>query len=151
MAKFRSSQTDKNSVQGYSDYIAFKTFTLDRILFKYALRTIKLTLPKFNFYSQLAACQDIPDYYLCQEYTTFEVDGATFYNKVDEYKAKLLTLEEAGDMELDNNGIVSTAISTVSRHKYAIVGVVLIFFVLVVLVPMIEVYMGNFLFSAAGL
>ena len=92
--------------------------------YKEKLRTIKLTLPKFNFYSQLAACQDIPDYYLCQEYTTFEVDGATFYNKFDEYKAKLLTLEEAGDMELDNNGIVSTAISIVSRHKYAIVGVV---------------------------
>lgn len=46
VAKFRSSQTDKNSVQGYSDYIAFKTFTLDRILFKYALRTIGLTKEK---------------------------------------------------------------------------------------------------------
>jgi len=33
---------------------------------------------------------------------------------------------------------------------YSILGVVLIFFVLVVLVPCIEVYMGSFLFSAAG-
>ena len=32
----------------------------------------------------------------------------------------------------------------------AIVGAVLIFFVLVVLVPCIQVYMGNFLFSAYG-
>lgn len=92
--------------------------------YKEKLRTVKLTLPKFNFYSQLAACQDIPDYYLCQQYTTFDVDGATFYDKVDEYKAKLLTLEEAGEVELDNTGIVSEAISTVSKHKYAIVGVV---------------------------
>lgn len=92
--------------------------------YKEKLRTVKLTLPRYNFYSQLAACQDIPDYYLCQEYTTFEVDGSTFYNKVDEYKAKLLTLEEAGNVELDNTGLVSSAISTVSKHKYAIVGVV---------------------------
>ena len=34
---------------------------------------------------------------------------------------------------------------------YSIVGVILIFVVVVVLVPCIEVYMGNFLFSAAGL
>ena len=34
---------------------------------------------------------------------------------------------------------------------YVIVGIVLIFFVLVVLVPIIQVYMGTFLFSAAGL
>ena len=32
----------------------------------------------------------------------------------------------------------------------AIVGIVLIFFVIVVLVPCIQVYMGNFLFSAYG-
>ena len=34
---------------------------------------------------------------------------------------------------------------------YSIVGVALIFFVLVVLVPLLEVYMGTFLFSAAGI
>ena len=33
---------------------------------------------------------------------------------------------------------------------YSIVGVVLIFFVIVVLVPCVQVYMGNFLFSAYG-
>ena len=33
---------------------------------------------------------------------------------------------------------------------YAIVGVLLIFFVIVVLVPIVQVYMGNFLFSAYG-
>ena len=33
---------------------------------------------------------------------------------------------------------------------YLIVGLVLIFFVLVVLGPCIEVYMGGWLFSAAG-
>lgn len=37
---------------------------------------------------------------------------------------------------------------TLPQVVYAIVGVVLIFFVIVVLVPVIQVYMGNFLFDA---
>lgn len=93
------------------------------------LRTLKLTLPRYNFYSQLGACADIPDYYLCQEYTTYKVDGATFYDKVDEYKAKLLTLEETEEAE-NNTGLVSQAISSVSKYKYVIVGVVVVIGVL---------------------
>lgn len=89
------------------------------------LRTIRLTLPRFNYYSQLLACEDIPDYYLCQPYTTFEVNGATFYDKVEEYKAKLLTLEQEKDKEeIDNTDLVSKAISSISKHKYIIVGVI---------------------------
>lgn len=94
------------------------------------LRTLKLTLPRYNFYSQLGACSDIPDYYLCQEYTTYKVDGATFYDKIDEYKAKLLTLEENGNVEENNAGAVSQAISSVSKYKYVIVGVVVVIGVL---------------------
>ncbi len=88
----------------------------------HVLRTLSLTLPRYNFYSQLSACNDIPDYYLCQEYTTYKVDGATFYDRVDEYKAKLLTLEEK-ENSIDN-GIVSKTISGISKYKYVIVGVV---------------------------
>lgn len=92
------------------------------------LRTIRLTLPRFNFYSQLDICQDIPDYYLCQEYTTYKVDGSTFYTKVDDYKAKLLAQEEnKNGVDLDDNtGIISKAVSTVSRNKYIVAGIVVI-------------------------
>ncbi len=92
------------------------------------LRTIRLTLPRFNFYSQLDICQDIPDYYLCQEYTTYKVDGSTFYTKVDDYKAKLLAQEEKKNgVDLDDNtGIISKAVSTVSKNKYIIAGVIVL-------------------------
>lgn len=90
------------------------------------LRTLKLTLPRYNFYSQLGACADIPDYYLCQEYTTYKVDGATFYDKVDEYKAKLLSLESGDKTDENNTGIVSQTLSNVSKYKYVIVGVVVV-------------------------
>lgn len=53
-------------------------------------------------------------------------------------------------MEIDINNIMTKVMAVLPQVMYAIVGAVLIFFVLVVLVPMIQVYMGNFLFDAYG-
>lgn len=53
-------------------------------------------------------------------------------------------------MEIDIDNIMQKIMKVLPEVVYAIVGVVLIFFVLVVLVPCIQVYMGNFLFSAYG-
>ena len=54
-------------------------------------------------------------------------------------------------MEIDINNILEKIMKVMPQIVYSIVGVVLIFFVLVVLVPILEVYMGNFMFSAAGI
>lgn len=54
-------------------------------------------------------------------------------------------------MDMDINNIIDNIMRVLPQVVYSIVGIVLIFFVIVVLVPCIEVYMGNFLFSAAGL
>ena len=51
-------------------------------------------------------------------------------------------------MDIDINNIMTKIMKTLPQIVYLIVGAVLIFFVLVVLVPCIQVYMGNFLFSA---
>ena len=53
-------------------------------------------------------------------------------------------------MEMDINNILEKIIAVLPQLLYGIVGIVLIFFTLVVLVPCIQVYMGGFLFSAAG-
>lgn len=53
-------------------------------------------------------------------------------------------------MEIDIDNIMTKIMKVLPQIVYAIVGVVLIFFVLVVLVPCIQVYMGQFLFSAYG-
>ena len=53
-------------------------------------------------------------------------------------------------MEIDIDNIMTKIMKVLPQVVYAIVGVVLIFFVIVVLVPCIQVYMGNFLFSAYG-
>ena len=52
-------------------------------------------------------------------------------------------------MEIDIDNIMDKIMKVLPELVYAIVGVVLIFFVIVVLVPCINSYMGNFLFSAA--
>ncbi len=53
-------------------------------------------------------------------------------------------------MEIDIDNIMTKVMKALPQIVYAIVGVVLIFFVLVVLVPCVQVYMGNFLISAYG-
>ena len=54
-------------------------------------------------------------------------------------------------MEIDIDNIIQKIIKVLPEVTYLIVGVVLIFFVLVVLAPCIEVYMGGFLFESAGI
>ncbi|OKZ75161.1 MAG: hypothetical protein BHW00_02775 [Clostridium sp. 26_22] len=54
-------------------------------------------------------------------------------------------------MEIDIDNILEKVMKALPEVSYLIVGVVLVFFVLVVLAPCIQTYMGGFLFSAAGL
>ncbi len=54
-------------------------------------------------------------------------------------------------MQADIDNILEKIVKVLPEVSYAVVGVVLIFFVLVVLVPCINVYMGGFMFSAYGL
>ena len=53
-------------------------------------------------------------------------------------------------MEMDIEQIMRRIMTIMPEIINSLVGVVLIFFVVVILVPAIQVYMGNFLFDAAG-
>jgi len=53
-------------------------------------------------------------------------------------------------MDIDIKNTMDHIMSVLPQLVYSIVGILLIFVVIVVLVPCIQVYMGNFLFSAAG-
>ena len=53
-------------------------------------------------------------------------------------------------MDIDIKNIMNKIMAVLPQLVYSIVGVLLIFVVVVVLVPCIQVYMGNFMFSAAG-
>lgn len=51
-------------------------------------------------------------------------------------------------MQIDINNTIEKIMKTLPQVMYGVVGVLLIFFVVVVVVPMVQVYMGNFLFEA---
>lgn len=53
-------------------------------------------------------------------------------------------------MDTDIDNTMEKIVKVLPEISYSIVGVVLVFFVVVVLVPCIQVYMGGFLFSAYG-
>ncbi len=54
-------------------------------------------------------------------------------------------------LQIDINNSLARIVKALPEIVYAIVGVALIFLVIIVLVPCINVYMGGWLFSAAGL
>ena len=79
---------------------------------------------------------------LCSPMTT-EMLKIGMQTDLTEMLSKLLEY-----MDMDINNTIQKIIKVMPELVYSIVGVVLIFFVVVVLVPVIQVYMGSFLFSA---
>ena len=79
---------------------------------------------------------------LCSPMTT-EMLKIGMQTDLTEMLSKLLEY-----MDMDINNTIQRIIKIMPELVYSIVGVVLIFFVVVVLVPVIQVYMGSFLFSA---
>ena len=53
-------------------------------------------------------------------------------------------------MEIDINVILQKIVKVLPQIMYVVIGTLIIFITVVVLVPCIQVYMGTFLFSAAG-
>ena len=52
-------------------------------------KTLYITTPRFNEYFFYEACNDAPDFEMCQKYVTFkDVDLDTFMTKLDKYLAK---------------------------------------------------------------
>ena len=74
---------------------------------------------------------------------TTEMIKIGIQTNLPEMMKKLLNL-----MELDINEQLEKLMKVLPELTYLIVGSVLIFFVLVVLVPVMQVYMGTFAFSA---
>lgn len=86
----------------------------------------------------------------------FEKSGLCSYMSIEMLKVGMQTdlaemMEKLVEyMEIDIDNLLEKITKALPQVMYVIVGTVLIFVVLVVLVPCIQVYMGNFLFSAYG-
>ena len=86
----------------------------------------------------------------------FEKSGLCSYMSIEMLKVGMQTdlpemMEKLVEyMEIDIDNLLEKITKVLPQVMYVIVGAALIFVVLVVLVPCIQVYMGNFLFSAYG-
>ncbi len=105
-----------------SEYI-FDIYTFSDNCQGDVVRTIKLTIPKYNVYSQLEACSGIESYYLCQEYITFDVNPDTFYEKVNDFKenGQVTADDLINQQNLANNIVIKSPTA-----KYIIIGLIIV-------------------------
>lgn len=91
------------------------------------IKTLTLKIPKYNFYSQLEVCNDVPEFYLCQEYIDFEIDPSKFYDQVADYKEKKENPELSEIIVNDNTPAQHNIyIAPKSYIKHIIFGVVVV-------------------------
>lgn len=60
----------------------------------FSLRTIDITTPAYNRYYNDAICSDIPNYKLCQKWTSFRGSYSEFTSAIKQYKDSLVKQEE---------------------------------------------------------
>ena len=127
-------------VPSTNEYVITYTFNVygsSSACYGQLLRTIKLTLPKYNYYSERSVCDDIPDYFMCQTYTTYDINPTNFLDSVNAYKEKLKTqkneIDENGDVK-DNTSIINKTASVITKYKYVIIGVILVIGVVVTII-----------------
>ncbi len=87
------------------------------------IRTIRLTVPKYNPYSQLDICSDIKEFYLCQEYITFDINKDKFFEQVNNYKENGAA---NADVLMDQASTLNKIVASSSKTKYIIVGLLLV-------------------------
>ncbi len=86
------------------------------------IRTMSITLPRYNSYSNYGMCEIASEYYLCQKYVTFnEVDFADFIDGVTAEVEKI----QNGDNDSDNEDLTwyQAVGKFIAEHKaYFIIG-----------------------------
>lgn len=114
-------QTDTSEIVNYTFDIKARTTEC----YGETLRTIKLSVPKYNYFSQRAVCADVPEFYMCNTFVSYDIDGAKFLSSVNAYKESL----ENDDKEQAREGktsVTAAAAKAVSKHKFLILGIVLL-------------------------
>lgn len=90
------------------------------------LKTLYVSLPRYNDYSTYEICKQVPDYYLCQRYVTYDSVGYdTFFTRVQEQIDKKNKEEEENRQ---NNKWYKKVANFIVEHKvpFIIGGVTLV-------------------------
>ena len=99
------------------------------------LRTIKLTLPKYNNLAEREICSDVPEFYMCQKYITYDINPEKFSAEVKKYKEKKEKEESDSEAEVENNNTATDrAADLINKNKFVIVGSIVLAGVIVTVI-----------------
>lgn len=90
------------------------------------VRTIYLTIPRYNEYSRRSICNEYPDFYLCQEFVTFsEVDEEIFLKQLDSYQKKV-SIKNDDSKNDDSDKDSKKVLDYIDEYKFVIIGSIII-------------------------
>ena len=119
-----------NTVKKYT----FKIYSNTNSCKDKVLRTIKLTVPKYNLYSDRSACDDIPEYYLCHQFINFDIDGNNFLKNTENYKAKVGKTSVNNSDNAKSKSTINKTLTKISDNKIYIIGGILLIGVVITFV-----------------
>ncbi len=102
------------------------------------IRTMTLTLPRYNSYSTYGMCEVASDYYLCQEYVTFgDIDFADF---IDNVTAEVDRIQNGDANDEEDLSWLESIGKFISEHKvpFIVGGISLVVIVGIVVVVIIK-------------
>jgi len=98
-------------------------------------KTMYITLPRYNKYSERDVCVENPDFYLCQRFVTFEeIDDSEFVNQIVEYKQKENKIEEEKPIIEEEPTIMDKVFEFIDTYKFFIIGGIVIAIGIIVIV-----------------
>jgi len=85
------------------------------------IKTLYLTTPRFNEYSRRAICEDLEDFYLCQEFVTFShVAEKDFLKKVEEYQNEEMISK--GEKNEENLSLSDKVFNFLNEYKWYMIS-----------------------------
>lgn len=74
------------------------------------IRTIDITIPRYNVFSTYSQCDEYPDYYYCSEFVFLDnIPETEFYRGIEDYAERL-------EAEKNNQGIISQTAELIKNH-----------------------------------
>ena len=102
-------------------------------------KTIYLTTPRYNRFSEMEICNSLDDFYLCQKYVTFQdIDKTTFLDKIDSFQKGEISNDGENLPPSDNLSILDKIINFVTDYIVFILGSIVIILVIIYVIHRIK-------------
>lgn len=90
-------------------------------------KTVYLTTPRFNEYSEREICLDYPDFNYCQKFVTFaEINDDEFVEKMVSYSEKVTGQDEQEPTTPNDVTLIDKIIEFIDNYKFIILGSIVV-------------------------